>query len=110
MQTQQLICRNCKHFRPNAEYYAKELRLKQGFCTHPQSQKVDIITGIPTYEKAVNMRGEKAACGPVAILYEPETNSLAKWMREEPGMVNFITNWLVLSVIVCGITAFITSG
>ena len=76
MQTQQLICRNCKHFRPNAEYYAKELRLKQGFCTHPQSQKVDIITGIPTYEKAVDMRGEKAACGPVATLFEPETNSL----------------------------------
>lgn len=71
------ICKDCVHFRPNMSYVTKEHRYTWGYCTHPTSCTIDVVTGKKTYEHAKTARFQEA-CGIEGKHYAPETNLVRK--------------------------------
>ncbi len=66
------ICKNCKYFRSNRLYlysYGHQ-PIVNGRCTHPTSQTMDLVSGVPTYELAKTMRDNMThTCGENASFY-----------------------------------------
>ena len=72
------ICKNCKYFKPESFEFNN---IQKGICKHPNSQSVNIITGVVSYQKATEMRNDSSfivkkevLCGQKGTLYEQENN------------------------------------
>jgi hypothetical protein len=72
---------------PNKTWHTKASIIKYGYCTHPQSTKVDNVTGEITYKEAQYMRQasynkDEILCGPTGQFYVEENDSFTKFKRE----------------------------
>lgn len=79
-----MICRTCKHFRPDVTWQSTEDRVKYGMCTFPLVRKVDFVSGKIDYELASKVRTDtNDKCGPAGAWYEKEDQRVIVWAREQ---------------------------
>lgn len=78
----ELICRNCKFFKPNTKnYYSKYYALKYGYCTEKNSTFVNNVTGEVSYHFAKDMR-DMYNCGKKGQFYVENPNKISKFVAE----------------------------
>lgn len=53
-------CTECKYLRLNTSWYSFSNQLQYSFCTHPHSTVVDVVSGVPEYYNASEMRLNKS--------------------------------------------------
>lgn len=69
------FCIDCKHMGKNSLFNTDD-----DDCTHIQAQSTSLVTGAVVYESCNAMRGDDAACGPSAKLFEQEDER--PWWRK----------------------------
>lgn len=90
------VCRDCKFYKPNNEHISN-IKFSKGFCTHPKSTTIDLITGDISYNLAMENRLLPSMCGEEGMLYEREDNVLRKVIRELSG----INGTDIVYIVVC---------
>ena len=70
------ICLTCKHYRP-------QQIPSGGYCTHPASTTVDIITGEFMFDSANLMRKDSTRCGIQARYFQKENDFLIAIRKSE---------------------------
>lgn len=97
------ICNDCVHFRHDKTFIAKKYCVSNGFCTHPESATIDVVSGDITYQRASIMR-YKDTCGFEGKLYEKEKNQFTLLIKQLPDMTNFTITFVILLVILLKFT------